>query len=166
MHHIHTHCLRLCALVLAALPLAAAAQLTSGLQGASGSAIGPGGALYVTEGLTGEVTRVDRASGAQTPFANNLPPSIFGYGGPVDIAFIGETAYVLVSLTDPAGVGPAGGFEPQGIYRMDAPDTPTLIADLGAWSAANPPSNDFELPAGVPYALETFRGGLLVTDLP
>lgn len=153
-------------LILTGLPLAATAQLTSGLQGASGSTIGPDGALYVTEGHTGMVTRVDRVTGEQSLYAENLPAFIpaFGFGGPVDVAFIDNTAYVLVSLTDPFAAGPGAGFQPQGIYRVDAPDQSTLIADLGAWSAANPPDNAFALPAGVPYAIEAFRGGLLVTD--
>lgn len=33
--------------------------LTTGLQGASGSAIGPDGALYVPEGALGTIARVD-----------------------------------------------------------------------------------------------------------
>ena len=155
-----------CLLFLLFFPHLAFSQLTSGLEGASGSTIGPDGALYVTEGAIGEVTRVDRKTGEQSLFADNLPPLIteFGYGGPVDVAFLDSTAYVLVSLTDPFAIGTAGDFEPQGIYRIDGTSSPTLIADLGAWSAANPPSNDFGLPAGVPYAIEPFRGGLLVSD--
>jgi len=155
-----------CLLLLLSFPHLAFSQLTSGLEGASGSTIGPDGALYVTEGAIGEVTRVDRKTGEQSLFADNLPPLItdFGYGGPVDVAFLDSIAYVLVSLTDPFAIGPAGGFEPQGIYRIDGTSSPTLIADLGAWSALNPPSNNFGLPAGVPYAIEPFRGGLLVSD--
>src|SRR4051812_44516874 len=34
--------------------------LTTGLQGSVGSAVGPDGALYVTEALAGRVSRVDR----------------------------------------------------------------------------------------------------------
>ena len=155
-----------CLLFLISFPLVAVSQLTSGLQGASGSTIGPDGALYVTEGVTGEVTRVDRKTGEQSMFAENLPPLVpdFGYGGAVDVAFLDDTAYVLVSLTDPFAIGPVGGFEPQGIYRIDGPDSSTLIADLGAWSAANQPSNNFFFPGGVPFAIEPFRGGLLVSD--
>lgn len=40
-------------------PFAAQAQLVEGLEGASGSTVGPGGALYVTEGAAGRVTRID-----------------------------------------------------------------------------------------------------------
>ena len=166
MRHIQRFFLASCLIFLISFPPVAVSQLTSGLEGASGSTIGPDGALYVTEGATGEVTRVDRKTGEQSMFAENLPLLVpdFGYGGAVDVAFLDETAYVLVSLTDPFAVGPIGGFEPQGIYRIDGPDSSTLIADLGAWSAANTPANDFFFPGGVPYAMEPFRGGLLVSD--
>ena len=38
------------------------------------------------------------------------------------------------------------------------------VADIGAWSEANPPDTDFVLKAGVQYAMEPFRGGFAVTD--
>lgn len=166
MIHIQRLFLASCLLFLISFPLAAVSQLTSGLAGASGSTIGPDGQLYATEGAIGEVTRVDRNTGEQYMFAKNLPSAIpdFGFGGPVDVAFIDDSAYVLVSLTDPFAIGPVAGFQPQGIYRIDGPDSSTLIADLGAWSAANLPANDFFFPAGVPFAMEPFRGGLLVSD--
>ena len=40
----------------------------------TGSTIGPGGALYVTDGVAGAVLRIDRRSGAVTPYADGLPP--------------------------------------------------------------------------------------------
>ena len=57
-----------------------------------GSTIGPGGALYVTDGVAGAVLRIDRRSGRVTPYADGLPPKAFpGFdiGGPVDVAFAG-----------------------------------------------------------------------------
>ena len=36
-----------------------ATLLATGLQGATGSTVGPGGALYVTEGAAGRISRVD-----------------------------------------------------------------------------------------------------------
>ena len=60
-----------------------------GLQGASGSTIGPDGALYVTEGAVGRISRVDLSTGAVTTFASGLPESIIGIGGAIDVAFIG-----------------------------------------------------------------------------
>ena len=137
-----------------------ATRLVSGLEGGSGSTIGPGGALYVTEGAAGEVSRVDPNTGDITTFASGLPTSIVGIGGAIDVAFIGGTAYVLVTLVGPD----VGGSDIVGIYRVDGPDSFTVIADIGAFSLDNPPDTDFFVPTGVQYALETFRGEFLVTD--
>jgi hypothetical protein len=134
--------------------------LVSGLEGGSGSTVGPGGALYVTEGLAGRVSRVDPKTGEVTTFASGLPESIVGIGGAMDVAFIGNTAYVLVTLVG----SDVGGSDLVGIYRMDDEDSFTVIADIGAFAVANPPSTPFDLPTGVQYSIETFRGGFLVTD--
>jgi len=137
-------------------------RLVTGLEGGSGSAIGPDGALYVTESAAGRVTRVDPRTGATTTFASGLPRSIpeVGFGGPVDIAFLGRTAYVLVTLVGPD----VGGSDVVGIYRVDGPASFTVVADLGAFAIDNPPATDFFVPSGVQYALQAYRGGLLVTD--
>jgi hypothetical protein len=134
--------------------------LVSGLEGGSGSTVGPGGALYVTEGLAGRVSCVDPKTGEVTTFASGLPESIVGIGGAMDVAFIGNTAYVLVTLVG----SDVGGSDLVGIYRMDDEDSFTVIADIGAFAVANPPSTPFDLPTGVQYSIETFRGGFLVTD--
>src|SRR5262245_12716042 len=65
--------------------------LASSLQGSSGSAVGPGGALYVTEGAAGRLSRVDPETGAITTVAEGLPPALVGIGGAIDVAFIGST---------------------------------------------------------------------------
>lgn len=137
-----------------------ATLLVVGLQGASGSTIGPGGALFVTEGAAGRISRVDPQSGEVTAYASGLPPSIVGIGGAIDVAFIGRTAYALVTLV---GMD-VGGMDSVGIYRVDGPNTPTLIADIGKFSENNPPDTPFDIPTGVQYALETYRGGFLVAD--
>lgn len=143
-------------------PAATAHQLVTGLEGASGSAIGPDGALFVTEGAVGRISRIDPATGQVTTVASGLPGSVVGIGGAVDVAFIGGTAYVLVTLvSDP--LFPTG--QVNGIYRVDGPDDFTLIADIGAYNLAHPPTGfTFFLGTGVLYALEVYRGGLLVTD--
>ena len=134
--------------------------LAAGLEGASGSAIGPGGALYVTEGAAGRISRVDPQTGEITPFASGLPPSIVGIGGVIDVAFIGSTAYALVTLVG----ADVGGSDVVGIYRVDGPDSFTVVADLGEFSLLHPPSTPFDVPTGVQYALEIFHGGFLVSD--
>jgi hypothetical protein len=154
-------------------PFTAAAQptlLVSDLQGTQGSAVGPDGALYVTEGAAGRLVRVDPQTGALTTVASGFPLSAIGIGGAVDVAFIGQTAYVLVTLVasdlnDVFGPGTVPDGQVVGVYRVDGPDSYTIIADIGAHSLANPPSGfGFFLPTGVHYAMEVFRGGLLVTD--
>src|SRR5216117_1468716 len=65
-----------------------ATQLVTGLQGAMGSTIGPDGALYVTEGAAGRISRVDPQTGEKTTFASGLPPAVIGIGGAIDVAFI------------------------------------------------------------------------------
>ena len=136
--------------------------LVAGLQGGSGSTIGPDGALYVTENAAGRITRVDPRTGATTTFASGLPKLIpaAGFGGPVDIAFVGRTAYVLVTLVGPD----VGGSDVVGLYRVDGPDRFSVVADIGAFSINHPPATDFFVPSGVQYALQADRGGLLVTD--
>jgi hypothetical protein len=144
-------------------PFTASAQLVSGLQGASGSTVGPGQDLYVTEGALGRITRIDRRSGEMSTFAEGLPPALpwVGIGGAMDVAFIDDSAYALVTLVS----AEVGGGDVVGVYRLDGPDDWSVLADIGAWSIANPPSGfDYFLQTGVQYALETYQGGLLVTD--
>lgn len=137
-----------------------AQRLVSGLQRGRGSAVGPGGALYVTESAAGRISRVDPSTGVVTTFASGLPLSASPAGGVVDIAFVGEIAYALVTLVSPD----VGGHSADGIYRVDGPGEFTLIADVGAFSAAHPPRTAFAVPTGVQYALEPFHGGFLVSD--
>ena len=139
---------------------ATAYRLVTGLQGGAGSTIGPDRALYVTETAAGRVTRVDPKTGATTTYASGLPKAIVGTGGPIDVAFIGRTAYALVTLVGPD----VGGSDVVGIYRVDGPSSFTVVADIGAFSIANPPDTSFFVPSGVQYALQTVRGGFLVTD--
>ena len=135
-------------------------QLLTGLEGGSGSTVGPGGALYVTESAAGRISRVDPRTGEITTFASGLPKSIIGIGGTTDVAFIGSTAYALVTVVGPD----VGGSDVVGIYRIDGPHSYTVIADIGAFALANPPGFPVDIPTGVQYALETYRGGFLVTD--
>ena len=126
----------------------------------SGSTVGPGGALYVTDGRAGRVLRVDPTTGAVSTFASGLPLSVAPIGGAMDVAFRGQTGYVLVTL-----VGPSfGQTTVDGIYRIEKDGSHTVVADLGAWSTDHPPATDFFIPSGVQYALQSFRNGFLVTD--
>lgn len=137
-------------------------RLVAGLQGGSGSTVGPDGALYVTEGAVGRVSRVDPRTGRVTTFASGLPPYLVGVGigGAMDVAFLGRTAYVLVTLVGPD----VGGSNTVGIYRVDGPRSFTVVADIGAWALAHPPVPAFFIPTGVQYAMQPYRRGFLVTD--
>ena len=172
----HKLLVALVALAAMILPLAASAappgaqpgtpELLTTLAGvaASGSAIGPGRALYVPQPAAGEIWRVDPKTGDKTLFASGLPERFPGlpFGGVMDVAFYGSTAYALVTVVEPG----LAACDPDlvGIYRIDGPSSSTLVADIGTFACENPPPTAFALPTGVQYALEPFRGGFLVTD--
>ena len=94
-----------------------------------------------------------------------VPSQVLGIGGAMDIAFIGRTAYVLVTLVggDIVG-GPPIGDATVGIYRLERDGSFTVIADIGAWSVDHPPTTDYFLTTGVQYSLQKVHGGFLVTD--
>ena len=138
--------------------------LASGLQGAVGSTVGPDGALYLAEGLTGTIARVDPATGAKTTFATGLPTRLglgLDIGGVVDVAFVGHTAYSLVTLVS----SDVGGTAQDGVYRLDGPGQWSLVADIGAFASSHVPTEfPVAIETGLQYAMQPFRGGFLVTD--
>jgi hypothetical protein len=136
--------------------------LVGGLDRGGGSTIGPDGALYVTEPDAGRLSRVDPDTGAVTTVASGLPVRIVLAGGAMDVAFLGSTMYALTSMVSED----VGGSAVTGIFRVTSEDTCEVVADIGAWSLQNPPPADidFFVPTGVPYAMEAYRGGFLVTD--
>ena len=161
-----------CALVLStstvhaqSLPTGAhATLLTASLDEAIGSTVGPDGALYVAQTKLGSIARVDPRTGAVTTFASGLPKqlSVLGLGGVMDVAFIGKTAYALVTLVGPDW----GGHDVNGIYRVDGPSTYTVVADIGTFNEQNPPTIPFAIdtPSGVQFALQPYHDGFIVTE--
>ncbi len=138
--------------------------LVSGLKELQGSTVGPGNALYVTAPLDGTIWRVNPKTGAFTPFTTGLPkrnPDPYFQGaGVVDVAFLGHTAYALVT-----GVGSdLGENDIVGIYRVDGPNSNTIMVDIGAWSIDHPPVPDFFVPTGFQYAFEPYKDGFIVND--
>ena len=83
-------------------------------------------------------------------------------GGAIDVAFIDNVAYALVTLVSPD----VGGSNVDGIYRVDGPDSFTVVADIGEFNLANPPTIPCPtvVPTGLQFALQTYRGGFLVAD--
>jgi hypothetical protein len=180
----------------------------TGLTSPRGLTFGPDGKLYVAEagvgglmsaaggpgcpanfnvyspytaGFSGRVMRV-RANGKKDVVADNLPSMMDNTGaifGPTDVAFIGNTLYVLIEM---GGCSHAMPDDLPAILRVNRDGSTTNVANLNAWHWANPPnfikdtnptSTDQE-PGGVfhsmiaigkyLYVIETNRGFVLRVD--
>jgi hypothetical protein len=108
-----------------------------------------------TGGPTGRVSMINRhgvrstvsdglASGQTTPMTGS------DVVGPEEVVFMDGEPYVVIQG---GGCSTGNPDQPRGIYRIENDGTPTLIADLGAWFAANPtegPQDDDRAPDGVP----------------
>ncbi len=180
----------------------------TGLTSPRGLTFGPDGKLYVAEagvggslaptgepgcpvdiniyspytaGYSGRVIRV-RANGKKEVVADNLPSMTDNGGanyGPTDVAFIGNTLYVLIEM---GGCSHALPDDLPAILRVNRDGSTTNVANLNAWHWANPPNfikdtnpatTDQE-PGGVfhsmiaigkyLYVIETNRGFVLRVD--
>ena len=140
-------------------------QLVTAMGVSFGSTTSPEDDLIVPEALAGIIYRIDPQTGDKTVLAEGLPPMIpeVGIGGVMDVAFMGSTAYALVTLVDDPNLFPTG--QVNGIYRIDGPNSYEIIADIGAFNLANPPTGfAFDVATGVLYSIEAYRGGFLVND--
>jgi len=116
----------------------------AGLGGALTPAGGPNCPLVpniyspYTAGYSGRVTRV-LSDGTTETVAANLPSMTDAFGGsygPTDVAFIGDTLYVLVEM---GGCSHALPDDLPAILRVNPDGSTTNVANLNAWHAANPP---------------------------
>jgi len=92
-----------------------------------------------TAGYSGRVIRV-RPNGKKEVVADKLPSMTDNGGanyGPTDVAFIGNTLYVLIEM---GGCSHGLPDSPAAILRVNRDGSTTRVADLSAWHAANPPN--------------------------
>ena len=78
-----------------------------GLQGSFGSTVGPGGDLYIAEGVARRVSRIDPGTGTVTTFASGLPAQVIpGVGAATDVEFIAGRRTCWSSSSVPSSVVP------------------------------------------------------------
>jgi plastocyanin len=150
-------------------------QIASDLANPRGIAWIADGEMYVAQSGTGEsatstgtaagVVRIDR--GCAVPAGEGLPSSFDPYRdvmGTMDVAVLDGQLYAVVATTgalddmDPA--------RPNGIYRVEADGSTTLVVDLTTWFNANPvkdPPGDRN-PRGEPYKMVPGNGFMWVVD--
>ncbi len=159
-------------------------MVASGLTNPRGFAWGPDGMLYLAmaghggdnllpiapgftihNGLTSSVVTV--ADGCTTPVVQGLVSTLWeepGWvWGAMDVAFLGDDLYVLVS-----GAGPFWGSPSSrsGVYAINEDGAMTLVADLSTWLAEHPPlfSSPENNTDGSLFDLEATSEALLISN--
>jgi plastocyanin len=90
-------------------------------------------------GLTSSIANV--ADGCVTPVAQGLVSFLWEEAGwiwgAMDVAFLGDDLYALLSGAGPSYFSPSS-FS--GVYRLNGDGTMTLVADITSWLPENPPA--------------------------
>jgi hypothetical protein len=144
---------------------------TDSTEGCCEQVIHPVGPYTVS--VTGSrISKID-ANGVRTTVVDNLPSSQTSaasgnlISGAADVAFIGNTLYILLG-----GAGCSHGVSqvpemPNGVLRVNADGTTDLIANLSAFvmvfPVAHPNSDDFE-PDGTWYSMIAVGGNLYAVE--
>lgn len=124
-------------------PDGAISVYASGLFNPRGLVFGPDGALYVALAGTGEADQAPSAvkieNGCPVTVAHGLPSSR-GMSGAVQgtgsVAFLGEQMYLLQDSQDDRG--DLLDTQPNGVYKVEADGTATLVASISKWMNENP----------------------------
>src|SRR5438876_4462773 len=126
-----------------------------------------------TGSVTGSRISKINASGVVTTAVDNLPSSqtsaVTGslISGAADVAFIGDTLYILLGGAGCSHGVPQVPEMPNGVIRVNADGTLDLIANLSAFVMANPVAHpepdDFE-PDGTWYSMIAVGGNLYAVE--
>ena len=126
-----------------------------------------------TGSVTGSrISKID-ANGVRTTTVDNLPSSQVSaangslISGAADVAFIGNTLYILVGGAGCSHGVPQVPEMPNGVIRVNADGTTDLIANLSAFvmafPVAHPEPDDFE-PDGTFYSMIAVGGNLYAVE--
>jgi hypothetical protein len=158
--------------------------IASGLTNPRGFGWSPDGSLYLAQagwggdnhvamvegftvdnGLTASVSMV--ADGCATPVAVGLPSALWEEAGwiwgAMDVAFLGDDAYALLSGAGPTWFSPSSA---SGVYRLNGDGTMTLVGNVSAWLPDNPPAEiPFDYSSdGSLFDLEAAGDALLLSE--